>query len=83
VRLATAEAPGVFAAACAAWLKNATPAADVPATETQTALPSAVLCHGRDGAIRFSSRLEEATDQSETPPAESTMAIMLESVSAP
>lgn len=80
VRLKAVEAPGVFAAACAAWLKNATPAAELPASETQNAAASAVGCVGRDGAVRFSGRLEEAADRSEMPPAELTMSITLESV---
>ncbi len=78
VRLATAEAPGIFAAACAAWLKNATPDA-----EPRTAEGGAVGCQGREGAVRFSGRLGEATDRSDMPPAELTMSITLESVSAP
>jgi hypothetical protein len=46
LRLTAAEAPAVFAAACASWLKAPAPA--------ETA-----ACEGRDGDIRFSSRLGE------------------------
>ena len=45
VRLPADQAPDVFAAACAQWIKN-------PA-------PADAVCEGRDGAIRFSFRLEE------------------------
>lgn len=88
VRLTTAEAPGVFAAACAAWLNEATPAAAAPATgvpapEIAAAEASAVGCTGRNGAIRFSGRLEQAADRPEMPSAELMMSITLESDSAP
>lgn len=57
VRLPTADSAGVFAAACAAWLRNAAPAD--PALD-------ASLCEGRDGDIRFRGRLEQETDLSIT-----------------
>jgi hypothetical protein len=47
VRLPTDQAPDVFAAACAQWLKNA------------AAVPADAACEGRDGAIHFSFRLGE------------------------
>ena len=57
VRLPTADPAGVFAATCAAWLRNAAPVD--PALD-------AAACEGRDGDIRFRGRLEEETDLSIT-----------------
>jgi hypothetical protein len=54
VRLPAPDSAGVFAAACAAWLRNAPPVDAAPAN----------ACEGRDGAIRFRGRLEEETDLS-------------------
>jgi hypothetical protein len=71
VRLATAEAPGVFATACAGWLKNQNAAEPAPAQGSDA-------CKGRDGAIRFSARLEEESDSAET-----TLSITLDSASDP
>jgi hypothetical protein len=62
VRLATADSAGVFAAACAAWLRNAAPVDTAPVDTAQ----GATACEGRDGAIRFRGRLEEETDLSIT-----------------
>jgi len=59
VRLAAADAADIFAAACAGWLKNAAP----PTTGAGT--QSAGACEGRDGDIRFRSRLEEEQDRTE------------------
>ncbi len=65
VRLTTAQAPEVFAAACTGWLQRAAAAA-APATSAapaQSPAPatSAVStpdsCEGREGATRFSARL--------------------------
>jgi hypothetical protein len=83
VRLKAADAPEVFAAACAVWLKNAarttgaaapsttTPAAGAPPTEVQnTAVQGADTCKGRDGAIRFSAGLGEEAGRAEIPRAE-------------
>ena len=53
VLLPAAEAEAVFAAACAAWLRNAGAAAP-QAGET--------ACEGRDGAIRFRGRLEQEAE---------------------
>jgi hypothetical protein len=53
VLLPAAEADGVFAAACAAWLRNAGAAAP-QAGET--------ACEGSDGAIRFRGRLEQEAE---------------------
>jgi len=49
VRLATAQAPEVFAAACAGWLQQAAGAA----------APTLDSCEGREGATRFSAHLGE------------------------
>jgi hypothetical protein len=57
VHLPAVESAGVFAAACAAWLRNAEP--------VDIAL-GAPACEGRDGPIRFRGRLEEETDLSIT-----------------
>jgi hypothetical protein len=59
VRVAAAEAPEMFATACAGWLKNHI-AAEPAAGQGGDA------CQGRDGAIRFSARLEEDSDSAET-----------------
>jgi putative hemolysin len=87
VRLTTAEAPEVFATACAGWLKNANPAT------AGGAAPMASHCEGRDGAIRFSAHLEEdpagaelpraEPPRAEPPPAETTLSIILDSAPAP
>jgi hypothetical protein len=59
VGVAAAEAPEMFATACAGWLKNHI-AAEPAAGQGGDA------CQGRDGAIRFSARLEEESDSAET-----------------
>jgi hypothetical protein len=77
VRLAPAGASGVFAAACADWLKHAAldaetqsaagPDAAAPGVAAPgVATPDAIACDGRDGAIRFSGRLGEEADLSIT-----------------
>jgi hypothetical protein len=99
VGLTTAEAPEVFATACAGWLKNANPAAaptpNPAASNTaasNTAAPTARHCEGRDGAVRFSAHLEEDPAGAELPraeppraepPAETTLSIILDSAPAP
>jgi hypothetical protein len=55
VRLTTAQAPGVFAAACAGWLQRASGAA-APAPSGS---PTPDSCEGREGATHFSARLGE------------------------
>src|ERR1700678_3485185 len=77
VRLTTAEAPEVFAAACTRWLKNA-----------MQASTDADACKGREGSIRFNAHLgEEATPAetpaAKTPPTETTLSITLDSVPNP
>ncbi len=80
VRLTTAEAPGVFRAACAVWRKNAAPAASagVPVEEE-----SAGACEGRDGAIRFRGRLAEEGSLAREPATESVLSIILDRPSTP
>lgn len=80
VHLPPAQAPGVFAAACARWLKTAAPGG-VPAGAADAAVPAAAqggdACEGRDGAVGFSGRLG---DQSE---AQATLSITLDSIADP
>jgi hypothetical protein len=70
VPLAGADAPAIFAAACAEWLAHAAAAANAAAP---TPAQSTDACEGREGGIRFSARLGE----------ESTLSMVLESVSDP
>jgi hypothetical protein len=81
VRLTTAEAQDVFGAACAAWRKNAAPAASagVPAAEEE----SAGACEGRDGAIRFRGRLAQEASLAQEPATESVLSIILDRPSTP
>lgn len=79
VRIAAAQAPGVFAAACADWLKKA-----APAPEAQTsAAPVGAACEGRDGDIRFRGRLEEEPGRAEMPQTESALSMTLDSAPDP
>jgi hypothetical protein len=81
VRLATAQAPEVFAAACAGWLQRAAAAAPAPsagptpAAATPAAAPTADSCEGREGATRFSAHLGEEP--------ESSLSIVLDGVPSP
>ena len=70
VRLSDADAPEVFAAACAGWLEHAATAAN---GAPPSPAPSTGACEGREGGIHFSARLGE----------ESTLSMVLESVSDP
>jgi hypothetical protein len=84
VRLAAPDAPQVFAAACAGWLKNAAPAADKPDAPAGDATPNgaasdAPACEGRDGAIRFSGRLQ-APGSAEAPAEDIALIMTLDSV---
>jgi hypothetical protein len=64
VQLTAAEAAGVFAAACAGWLKAAAQGTTGAAPATTDAAPAgAASCEGRDGEIHFSARLEEEAGQ--------------------
>jgi hypothetical protein len=96
VRVPAAQAPEVFAAACAGWLKNAasTPGADAPGVGTPGAgapgavspsseTPSAGACEGRDGAIHFRGRLEEEPGRADTPQSESVLSITLDGAPYP
>jgi hypothetical protein len=71
VRLPPDQAPGVFAAACAQWLKDAAPP------------PAGAACEGRDDAIHFSFRLEEEAGHAGSPPADRELSISLESAANP
>jgi len=87
VRLTSAQAPDVFAAACAGWLKNALSATTstgpaggvVQGAET----PMGAACEGRDGAIRFSGRLEEEPAQAQIAQTETVISINLDSATDP
>jgi hypothetical protein len=87
VRVTIAQAPDVFAAACAGWLKNASPAttsAGASGAAVQgTATPVGAACEGRDGAIRFSGRLEEQPAQAEIAQTETIITITLDSAANP
>jgi hypothetical protein len=87
VRLTTAQASDVFAAACADWLKNAAPAttsAGAPNADAQSAAaPIGAACEGRDGAIHFSGRLEEEPGQAGMPQTETALSLTLDSPSDP
>jgi hypothetical protein len=63
VRLASAEAPEVFATACAGWLKSHVAVAPAP---VPVPAQGSDACKGRDGAIRFSAHTEEESDSAET-----------------
>ena len=81
VRLAAAEAPEVFATACAGWLKNHAAAGSTtvgPAAAEPPAAQAGGVCKGRDGAIRFSAHTEEESDSAET-----TVSITLDGAPAP
>jgi hypothetical protein len=79
VRLATAQAPEVFATACAAWLQRAAAAAPSSGPATAAATPAAAAtrdsCEGREGATRFSAHLGEES--------ESNLSIVLNGVPSP
>jgi hypothetical protein len=97
LRLTTAQASDVFAAACADWLKNAAPAtanAEAPNAEAPSvgasgaeaqsaAAPIGAACEGRDGAIHFSGRLEEEPGQAEMAQTETSLSITLDSPADP
>jgi hypothetical protein len=92
VRLTAAEAPEIFAAACADWSKNAAsknaaPAAsgiEAPAVDVRNdAAPIGAACGGRDGAIRFRGRLEEEPGQAEIPHTDAVLSIVLDSAPNP
>ena len=61
VRLDTAQAQEVFAAACAGWLQRAVASA-APAAPAPSAAPAADSCEGREGATHFSARLGEESE---------------------
>ncbi len=80
VRLPPAQAPGVFAAACARWLKtSAAGRSHLPRRRAPPCRPirRATACEGREGATHFSGRLG---DQSGV---EATLSIILDGVPDP
>jgi hypothetical protein len=88
VRLTTAAASEVFAAACERWLKNAAPAGSIaaaPAAGIQGAPPpsGAAACAGRDGAIHFSGRLEEEPTRTDTAQTDTVLSITLDGAPEP
>jgi hypothetical protein len=87
VRLSAAEAPEIFAAACARWSKQATPATVSPGTEgagaTGDAAQSSATCEGHDGGIHFRGRLEAEPDRAQSPQGEQVISITLDSPPAP
>jgi hypothetical protein len=78
VRLTATEGPGVFAAACADWRKEP-PAVEVP----RSPAPMGADCEGRDGAIRFRSRLGEEPGQADMPRTEAVLTITLDGAPSP
>jgi hypothetical protein len=97
VRLTAAEAPDIFAAACAGWSKNVAPATTgveapgavapgvvAPSVEGQsTAAPMGAACEGRDGGVRFRGRLGEEPGRAEMLQTEAVLSITLDSVPKP
>jgi hypothetical protein len=88
VRLSAAEAPEVFAAACARWSKQATPgtasAGAVDPGATGDAARSTNTCEGHDGGIHFNGRLEAEPVQAESAQqGEQVLSITLDSPPAP
>jgi hypothetical protein len=99
VRLSGAEAPEVFATACARWSKQAAPvtasvapqgaaaigdAAPVAdAVPVDDAVPGPAPCEGHDGGVHFSGRLEADPAQAQNPQDEQVLSITLDSPAAP
>jgi hypothetical protein len=97
VRLTAAEAPDVFAAACAGWLKNAAPATAgveapgavapnvvAPGAEAQSAAARiGAACEGRDGGVRYRGRLGEESGRADLPQIEAVLSITLDSALSP
>jgi hypothetical protein len=88
VRLSAAEAPEVFAAACARWSKQATPAMASPGTTGVAASGDAAknpnACEGHDGGIHFNGRLEaEPVEAESAQQGEQVLSITLDSPPAP
>jgi hypothetical protein len=87
VRVTSAQAPGVFAAACAGWLKNAPPATPISgpsgAAVQGSATPIGAACEGREGVIRFSGRLEEEPAPAEIAQSDTVISITLDSATGP
>jgi len=97
VRLTAAEAPEVFAAACAGWLKNAAlaaagveapgavaPSVVAPGAEGQSAAARiGAACEGRDGGVRYRGRLGEESGRADLPQTEAVLSISLDSALNP
>lgn len=89
VRLTGADAPEVFAAACAGWQKSAATDAGAQSTGGK----DAASCEGRDGAIHFSAHLGDEAGPADAPaaqaqpasapPAETLLSITLDNVANP
>lgn len=81
VRLATAQAPELFAAACGGWLQRAAAAAPGPSAGAASAAATPATaatrdsCEGREDATRFSAHLGEEPD--------SNLSIVLDGVPGP
>jgi hypothetical protein len=76
VRLKVAEAPAVFASACARWSRETIPA-------TGDAVLVSAPCEGHDGAIHFNGRLETQPAAAASPDEEQVLSITLDSPPAP
>jgi hypothetical protein len=87
VRLSAVEAPGVFAAACTRWSKQAKPTHESPGTEGAGAAGAAAqassACEGHDGGIHFSGHLEADPAHAGNSPQEQVLSITLDSSPAP
>jgi hypothetical protein len=86
VRLTAAEAPGVFGAACAAWLEHAATdrGAGEPGPEAPTAAgQSAGTCEGRDGVIRYRGHLGEEPGQAPATSSDPVLSLVLDRPSSP
>ena len=81
VRLTAAEAPELFAAACARWSKQQ-PLATASASPSDAAQGPAT-CEGHDGAIHFSGHLESQPAHAQSPEEEQVLSITLDSPPAP
>jgi hypothetical protein len=98
VRLSAAEAPEVFAAACARWSKQAAPLSDnrtpsmaTPAAVNATgegagtgdAAEASVACEGHDGGVHYSGHLEADSTAADAAPGAQVLSITLNGPAAP
>jgi hypothetical protein len=85
VRVAAAEAPNLFAAACSDWRRGTAPGAGAGAGTGAVAEAAASACEGRDADVQFSAHLVDAAAAQADPgatvsppaPAGSTISISL------